>query len=73
MQQAGHGLPNTSSPLYRAVERIQDLMQAESRALDRGRRLELVPSRRVAANVYFRRASELRRARLAVMAEWNLI
>ena len=51
----------------RVLQRVLDLIEEEARLRERGRRLELIPQRREAADLIFLRASGLRKARLALL------
>lgn len=54
------------------VDRIAALRSEEARIRALARRLELIPTRREAANALFRRASGLRKARLALIERCEL-
>lgn len=59
--------------LQQAVERAADLYEREVELRQTARAVELDPARREEAVKAFRRASGLRRARLALLARWHLI
>jgi hypothetical protein len=62
----------TASTLHATVDRIVALRRAEERLRERARHLELIPTRRAAANALFRQASGLRQARLALIERCGL-
>lgn len=58
--------------LLDTVDRIVALRDREVALRERGRRLELIPTRREAANELFRKADGLRKARKALIERCGL-
>lgn len=55
------------------IERLQQLRSVEETLRAQARRLELDPGKRLEAEVLFRRASGVRRLRLALLDRWQLL